>query len=370
MTELEVASKELLPVIIIGDAFVDIVCHCAHGMPVLGGDALLQSPVQSFPGGSAVNTATHLASLLRMTKSTSNEGGNLDLVRQVQLFTAFGDDSYGVLLQQHAREHNFDMTNCAPVVDDKVSGETAHCVAIVANGDRSFLSHRGCMELYVCEGLCSKVFRNIPNRVKPQSQYIHISGYYNIPNFWYGKLTDQLIQMKDQNRKNNIRTVVSLVPQYDASGKWDGGIIDTVKSCNIDFFIMNETEAYAITKRSTLDEVAEFLGTTLPQTYAVVTQGRQGAVVFYQGKQIMSQSTITVNVVDTTGAGDAFVAGFMDGFLTILDQIEKEDIYHDMFLKGISEGLKRGCAVGTANVMTLGASNPPPKSLIEHCTYS
>ena len=152
--------------------------------------------------------------------------------------------------------------------------------------------------------------------------------------------------------------------------------MDVIKQCGIDFLIMSEPEALAISKSTSFENVATFLKSNLPQTFAIVTMGDKGAVVLYNGEKIMTQSVGTVNVIDSTGAGDAFAAGFIDGFLIALFENlfkssdvtqEGDNNYDNAFLRGIKEGLKRGCAVGTANVMTVGASKPSTRSLIEHC---
>jgi hypothetical protein len=72
---------------IIGDAFVDLVCIVApennEDGPLLrpGGDTLLMSPVQILPGGSGLNTATHLHCLSMLKEEATLERDTLSVTK-------------------------------------------------------------------------------------------------------------------------------------------------------------------------------------------------------------------------------------------------------------------------------------------------
>jgi len=373
--------------VIIGDAFVDIFCFCTK-LPVLGGDTLLEQPLKTYPGGSGVNTATHLVALI------NNKHGSVSC--NVELHTVLGNDDNGRILKRHAELHGFDIRNClsnididaddassTQVADDrgatKLSLATGHCIVIVAEDDRSFLTHRGCIDQFTSESVnidlpisvmphssSSASITSLPNNCNASShQHLHIAGYFNITNFWYGSLKKKIIDLKAEREEQNIRITVSLVPQFDASGKWDGDLLDLL-TC-VDILIMSETEALSITKSDNLSGAAHVLNDASPDTIAVVTRSSQGAVVLQNRTQTLSQSAASVELVDPTGAGDAFAAGFLYGFLDYLPQCsENKRIPADV----VKQGLKWGCAVGSANVMTAGASNPSSKLLIEKCYFN
>jgi len=48
--------------------------------------------------------------------------------------------------------------------------------------------------------------------------------------------------------------------------------------------------------------------------YFIITDGEQGAVAYSQ-QETVSVSSIAAQVIDTTGAGDAFASGLIDGLL-------------------------------------------------------
>jgi len=76
----------------------------------------------------------------------------------------------------------------------------------------------------------------------------------------------------------------------------------------VDFFVPNEVEALHFTGVDTIEEAAAKLG-----CYAgtvVVKLGKRGALA-QAGGQVWKGLGFKVEVVDTTGAGDAFNAGFL-----------------------------------------------------------
>ena len=143
-----------LDVIIIGDAFVDILCKCIGDLPVKGGDALLERAVELHPGGSGVNTATHLMSLIqnwtdgnntrvshRTTSCKSDNGEFSNCERSIQLYTVLGEDSYGNLLRDHAEKCGFQVINCLnsrilkSMSSKQSSMTTAHCVVMITSDE-------------------------------------------------------------------------------------------------------------------------------------------------------------------------------------------------------------------------------------------
>ena len=83
----------------------------------------------------------------------------------------------------------------------------------------------------------------------------------------------------------------------------------------------------------------------------VLKKGADGAAV-YRGHEIVESPGFTVDVVDTVGAGDAFVAGYLSGFLERLD---------------LSARLLRANACGALLCMTPGDwESSPTLSDVDH----
>jgi len=63
---------------------------------------------------------------------------------------------------------------------------------------------------------------------------------------------------------------------------------------------------------SDLESALNFFVELTPR--AIIKRGSAGAIGLERGGQIISVAALTSTVVDTTGAGDAFAAGFIDAF--------------------------------------------------------
>ena len=80
----------------------------------------------------------------------------------------------------------------------------------------------------------------------------------------------------------------------------------------MDTVIMNEEEAIYLSGLSNLESALNFF---VEHTHRVIIKrGSAGAIGLERGGQIISVDAQTTEVVDTTGAGDAFAAGFIDAF--------------------------------------------------------
>lgn len=80
----------------------------------------------------------------------------------------------------------------------------------------------------------------------------------------------------------------------------------------MDTVIMNEEEAIYLSELSDLESALNFFVELTPR--AIIKRGSAGAIGLERGGQIISVAAKTSTVVDTTGAGDAFAAGFIDAF--------------------------------------------------------
>ena len=80
----------------------------------------------------------------------------------------------------------------------------------------------------------------------------------------------------------------------------------------MDTVIMNEEEAIYLSGLSDLESALNFFIELTPR--AIIKRGSAGAIGLERGGQIISVAAKTSAMVDTTGAGDAFAAGFIDAF--------------------------------------------------------
>lgn len=92
--------------------------------------------------------------------------------------------------------------------------------------------------------------------------------------------------------------------------------IDKLDLSHIDYFMLNETEAYAITKENEPDpkKRLELLRKRFPSAGILITLGENGSI-YCDGDNIITQKAAKVDVVDTTAAGDTFSGYFIEGLL-------------------------------------------------------
>ena len=81
----------------------------------------------------------------------------------------------------------------------------------------------------------------------------------------------------------------------------------------MDTVIMNEEEAIYLSGLSELESALDFFVKRTPR--AIIKRGSAGAIGLERGGQIVSVAAKASAVVDTTGAGDSFAAGFIDAFI-------------------------------------------------------
>jgi sugar/nucleoside kinase (ribokinase family) len=102
----------------------------------------------------------------------------------------------------------------------------------------------------------------------------------------------------------------SLDTAWDSKGEW----MRIVEPClpSIDVLFANEDEIRMLTGHSDPAEaVAAFRA--LGSTNVVVKLGERGCMVFESGKEPVAVPAFPTAAVDTTGAGDCFVGGFLAG---------------------------------------------------------
>lgn len=228
---------------VIGDAYVDLFCFLDGDWPERGGDSRMAHPLRVQAGGSSINTSTHLQLLIknfpRRRNVPSEEDKHTD---SVTLHTVFNPhDDYGQLLAKHVTTREICIMNSRAEED---TSSTGHCVVVVSKGERSFMTHQGCVERFAVSSIQTDRIVNTDSSV-----HVHVSGFFNTVGFWHGKLS-QMLEMIRRERKRlypTYSTTFSLVTQHDASNGWDGGLDEIIP--HLDFLILNELEATRIMER-------------------------------------------------------------------------------------------------------------------------
>ena len=140
---------------------------------------------------------------------------------------------------------------------------------------------------------------DVTDTILRKARHLHVGAYFLLENLHPGAAG-----LFRRARKLGLTT--SLDCNYDPAERWDSGIRGVLKFT--DLFFPNEIEALHLTGCRDVNRAAAELGKLV--RVAVVKLGARGALVCAEGKQFRVPA-IKARVVDTTGAGDSFDAGFL-----------------------------------------------------------
>lgn len=201
-----------------------------------------------------------------------------------------GDDVFGRFMLAEMQKRNVNVDH----VIIRTAGQTGLSVILNREADRAILTHPGL--------IADLQASDIADSLLAQTRHLHVASY-----FLQTKLQPDLPALFQRAHALGITT--SLDTNYDPSEKWIG--FDDLLS-KTDVFLPNKTEALSITQSANVVSASEQLAQTCK--LAVIKLGAEGAIAC-NGEEVIRSNSISVNVVDTVGAGDTFDAGFVFGYL-------------------------------------------------------
>jgi sugar/nucleoside kinase (ribokinase family) len=278
-----------------------------EGPIVRGADR--RAAISIVPGGSAANLAAWLVHAGLDATMVARVGRD-DHARQVEHFRGIG---------------------VRPVLAADDTCPTGTLVALIApDGERSFLTDRGANE---------RLSRaDLPDALLDEVAVVHVSGYALL---CPGPRAAVLDFMAGATRRGLVATV-------------DPGSLSLLEEVGVSQFLA--WTAFAALCFPNADEAAVLTGSTdadgqlaaLCRHYptVIMKRGARGALAASATGESCAVPAIPAAVVDTTGAGDAFLAGFLAAHLTGAQ---------------LPESVARGCAFGAKAVGLVGG-RPPSES--------
>ncbi|MFD0698953.1 fructoselysine 6-kinase [Paenibacillus sp. GCM10027628] len=220
-----------------------------------------QASGKAYPGGNPVNVAVYL-------KGLGAETAYLGWV---------GSDPYGEIMIQAIREKGVDTSRIS-----RKEGKTAVTYVEMVGNDRKFGDYdEGVMAQF---SLTADEFRFVQNY-----QLIH-SGIWGHADPYFPLCKEK-----------------GLLTSFDFSDQLNDDLVNSLSPfVDYPFFSYTKDDEYI---RQFLRDVKR-RGSKI----AVATLGENGSLA-YDGEQFYPCSVVEVNVVDTMGAGDSFIAGFIYGLL-------------------------------------------------------
>ena len=289
--------------VVVGDAMLDIAARL-HGPIAHASDSPVDISTQT--GGAGANTARWLA---RAGVRTT-------------LIAAIGDDAAGVTIRQ-----DLQVDGVHPLLQVSTTASTGACIVLIGvDGERTMLPDPGANS-----ELDETV---VPDNVL--TGHLHLSGYTLL------NPASREAGYRLAMRARALGCTISLDPASAAPLAAAPHALDPVDGL-VDVLIANRDEARVLTGANRPDDACAALAQRYPT--AVVKLGADGAIARAGAERAVAAAR-PVEVVDTTGAGDAFAAGFLPAWA--LGQ-------------GLQEALHAATALASSAVGRVGAGPPPPR---------
>ena len=234
--------------------------------------------LEMHSGGCANNTAIALAKL----------GINVGAMGRI------GTDKFGDFVLQILDNNRVDTR--AMIRDAEINTPVTF-VAVASDGERSFLHYMGTNRAISEDDVDLDLIRS--------SKILHVAGSFVMPKL-DGEPTARILR-----HAKEAGVMTSLDTVWDATGKW----LKTLEPClpYVDVFLPSIEEAKQLTGFDSPPEIAKFLMDYGIQTVGL-KMGKSGSYVRSATEEIYVPS-YEVDIVDATGAGDAYVAGFLAGIV-------------------------------------------------------
>lgn len=201
-----------------------------------------------------------------------------------------GADEFGRFMREQLDSRQVDMHGL--VVDPHI--KTGLSVILSQGSDRAILTYAGTIpELR---------YEEIDFEIVARARHLHIGSYYMLRN-----LRPSIPLLLGRVRRMGLST--SLDTNYDPSERWEG-VREILEQ--VDVLLPNETELCAIAGEKNVDAASRKL--SRPGLTLAAKLGAQGGIARVDDRTV-SAPALKLPVVDTTGAGDSFDAGFLYGYL-------------------------------------------------------
>ena len=260
-----------------GIIVADHVCHPVSHLPGAG-ELVMTDKMLLTIGGCAANAAVDLTKM----------GVAVSVVGRV------GDDVFGRVVGDLLREQGVDTS----AIRTTLGEDTSQTLIVNVSGqDRRFIHTFG----------ANAVFRaaDIPLDLVKRCRVLYLGGYLVMPQI----IQDELVPVFTAARKAGVQTVLDVV----VPGRSEYlSRLDRLLP-QVDVFLPNNHEAELMTNEADPIKQAEVFRRLGAKT-VVITMGGEGSVLVSEDHRLRA-GVFSVPLVDGSGGGDAFDAGFIYGLL-------------------------------------------------------
>lgn len=265
----------MVDVLCLGIMVADVVARPLRELPQRGRLTLVDQ-MELHTGGCAVNTGIALAKL----------GVKTGVMGKV------GQDGFGDFVLKELERYGLET---AGVRRDSTVNTSATMVMVDPDGERRFVHYLGANAELVKEDIALELV--------PQAKILHVAGSLVMPKIDGQPTADILRQAKEMGVITSFDTV------WDAKGRW----MELIEPClpHIDYFLPSLEEARMIAGRESPAEIADLFFSYGVQVVGL-KMGEAGCYIKTSDLELRLPA-YEVQAIDATGAGDAFVAGFLVG---------------------------------------------------------
>jgi sugar/nucleoside kinase (ribokinase family) len=262
-------------IVSLGILVTDVIARPVNTMPEKGKLSLVDS-VELHTGGCAVNTAIDLAKI-------GEDVGIIGLI---------GNDGFGSFLVDTLKKEGVDTTGLK--VTDKVNTSVS-LVLSNSDGERSFIHSLGSNGIFNEEHIDMEIIK--------QCDILFVAGALLMPSL-DGEPAARLLKKAKEMGKYTV-----LDTAWDSTGRWMKAIEPCLK--HIDLFIPSIEEAQMLTGKENERHNADIFMEKGAKN-VVIKLGAKGCYIRTAEEELYVDA-FKVEAVDTNGAGDSFVAGFITG---------------------------------------------------------
>ncbi len=210
----------------------------------------------------------------------------------VGFVTLVGEDALGKVALERLAESGVDLSHVRVHPGGTGTGVT---LLLPHGSQRHILTYPGTMAKFS--------LRDIDVDYLKGARHFHLSSLFLLPS-----LAPDLPALFRELKSAGM--TISLDTNDDPSNQW-GGVLPELLDY-VDLLLPNESEACRMANKATLREAIDELARRVP--WVAVKCGPLGSIVS-TGGEIFSEAGVSVQPVDTIGAGDSFNAGFLLAWL-------------------------------------------------------
>lgn len=295
-------------VLVIGELNVDLIVIGLPSLPALGQELTCTGFSRALGSSSAI-----------FSRALAGLGAQVDFMGKV------GDDDNGHFMLAQLQELGIGTQGV--VIDPAV--QTGVTISLTYPEEKAQVTYLGSIADFDISDMNLEVL----------GDYVHL----HMASMYLQKgLRPAFPELLRQAKERGLTT--SLDPGWDQAGDWNGGLFEAFPA--VDILFVNDHEVKAIGKSESISQASIALAQQV--NLVVVKLGAEGALLADRDALLQSPA-FPVKVLDTTGAGDSFNAGFV--YKYVLEGCSK------------SEALRFANACGALAVMRVGGASSVPSAL-------